>query len=577
LEGESRIVGGDEAQEGRYPFAVSLVTSLGSHGCGGSLIAPDIVLSAAHCAGIFARVQIERHDRSDPTDQFETFSIVQEIVHPQYDPEGFAYDKMLVILDGQSAASPVLTNRDPSVPAVGDQVTSMGWGLTDGEDDSSLSPVLKEASLYVLSNEECEQSKSGFLGYDSYQGLITPDMVCATDVGEDSCQGDSGGPLIITGSNGDVQVGVVSWGYSCANPDFPGVYSRVSYDADWIDSNVCLYSENPPSDFSCDTNLPAPTPTVPSPTAPPTPTAAPPTAAGELIEVTVAIQLDQYPQETGWRIDRIGVTVDEVARVPAGIYKTPGALEVKTVWVEAGELYSFSIFDALGDGMCCLSGEGAYQVSLGTTDISDETSIIISSKGDFEYGMEHTFLASLDDDQPDNSVDSSPGDGPFLTLQIQFDDYPTEVGWILRSDTGVSSDTRMDGKQTTHTVAFRSPRHYDASLANQLVTEIIPVPAVNAEYTFILTDSFGDGLCCESGSGSYSIWEGPVENDELLARGDALSKSGEVTDFTLSFTGDTSTSSAASIFFLKPAYPRIGAFSSGLLATLGCALWLSNF
>jgi secreted trypsin-like serine protease len=169
-------------------------------------------LSAAHCAGIFETVQIGRHDRSDPNDQFEAFSIVQEIVHPQYDSDGFAYDKMLVILDGQSTASPVVINRDSSVPADGDQVMAMGWGLTVPEDDSSVSPVLKTASLFVVSNEECEQSESGSLWADSYQGLITPDMMCAKDVGEDSCQGDSGGPLIITGSNGDVQVGVVSWG-----------------------------------------------------------------------------------------------------------------------------------------------------------------------------------------------------------------------------------------------------------------------------------------------------------------------------------------------------------------------------
>jgi hypothetical protein len=300
--------------------------------------------------------------------------------------------------------------------------------------------------------------------------------------------------------------------------------------------------------------------------------------------VTVAIQLDLYPQEIGWRIDRIGSTVDEVTRVPAGIYKTPGALEVKTVWVERGGLYSFTIFDVVGDGMCCVSGEGAYQVSLGTTDVSDESSIIIASTGDFQYGMEHTFLASLDDGQPENSEDSSSGGGPFLTLQIQFDEYPNETGWILRSDYGVSSEARMEGKQaiTTSTIAFRPPLHYDASLANQLVTETIPVPAVNAAYTFIFTDSYGDGLCCESGNGSYSIWKGPLENNELLASGDSRGSSHEVKEFMLSFDSSTSsgssnhsTSSASSIFSLKSTYPYIGAFSSVLLATLGC--WLINF
>jgi trypsin len=231
-----------------------LVASSGINGCGGSLIAPNIVLSAAHCANVFESVQIQRRDRSDPMDQFETFSIIQEIVHPLYDDNNLGYDQMLVILDGESSATPVAINRDPSVPAAGDEVISMGWGLTEANNDASASPVLKEVSLFVIDNDECEQSKSsGSWSSESYEGSISSDMLCATDEGEDSCQGDSGGPLIIAGSNGDVQVGVVSWGYGCASYGFPGVYSRVSFDAEWIDSNVCLYSDNPPSDFSCET------------------------------------------------------------------------------------------------------------------------------------------------------------------------------------------------------------------------------------------------------------------------------------------------------------------------------------
>ena len=276
FEGVARIVGGQVAPEGRYPFAVSLTTALGQHGCGGSLIAPNIVLSAAHCAGVFRRVQIGRYDRTDSSAQYESFTITREIVHPQYQDDSFDYDKMLVIFSGESAYSPIPINRDSTVPANGATVTVMGWGLTDGADDNSLSPVLKEASLNVLSNQVCAQSKSGEFWFDSYQGLITDDMLCATDEGEDSCQGDSGGPLIVTDSSGgDLLVGVVSWGYGCAVPDFPGVYSRVSHDADWIGTNVCLFSENAPSDFGCDTTaFPEPTPPsteTPASTPPPTP------------------------------------------------------------------------------------------------------------------------------------------------------------------------------------------------------------------------------------------------------------------------------------------------------------------
>lgn len=180
-----------------------------------------------------------------------------------------------------------------------------------------------------------------------------------------------------------------------------------------------------------------------------------------------------------------------------------------------------------------------YQVSLGTTDPFEEDKIIIASKGDFGVGAEHTFLASPDEDQAEASW-AQPTDGPYLTLQIQFDGYPAEIGWILRSNLGVASQERMEGRQTTNTIAFRPPRHYNASLANTLVTETIAIPAENADYTFILTDSFGDGLCCDSGTGSYFLWQGPPEDNILLASGDAQGQSRDISDFTLTFTPSAS-------------------------------------
>lgn len=284
-------MGGDFAPEGRYPYAVSLNTASGYHGCGGSLIAPNIVLSAAHCGGVFSEVHIGRHDRNDYFDTYEEFNILREIAHPRYKDDAIAYDQMIIVLDGESTATPVAMNRNPSIPTAGTPVTVMGWGLTVEDDNTSASPELKYANLNVISNQDCEDSKSGFLVFDSYQGLIGDDMLCAATSGSDSCQGDSGGPLVATDGNGnDLLVGVVSWGYGCASPDFPGVYSRVSFDADWIDATVCDQASSVPSDFNCAaaaTNPPTQPPSAPTPTPP----AADGTADGILIDVTVAIQL----------------------------------------------------------------------------------------------------------------------------------------------------------------------------------------------------------------------------------------------------------------------------------------------
>jgi hypothetical protein len=124
-----------------------------------------------------------------------------------------------------------------------------------------------------------------------------------------------------------------------------------------------------------------------------------------LLGVTVAIQLDQHPQEIGWRIDWIGSSVDEVdevvqvVQVPAGFYRNPSVLETQTVFLEKGEFYTFTIFDTTGDGLCCDYGEGKYQVSLGTNDISDTSAIIIESEGVFQFGTAHVFLASVHNDE----------------------------------------------------------------------------------------------------------------------------------------------------------------------------------
>lgn len=75
----------------------------------------------------------------------------------------------------------------------------------------------------------------------------------SNSLGEDSCFGDSGGPLAILSDTGqDLQVGVVSWGYGCAHPEFPGVYARLSSQYDWIKEQVCVGSFAPPESFECD-------------------------------------------------------------------------------------------------------------------------------------------------------------------------------------------------------------------------------------------------------------------------------------------------------------------------------------
>jgi len=259
----TKIIGGNEAAEGRYSYAVSLQDSIG-HFCGGSLIARDVVLSASHCMQMEGgyNAVIGRHDLG--TSDGEEVTVMTEITHPGYDWGTTDNDFMILILDRPVSGDVDLVQVSPHVVPVDTAVTVMGWGDTHVADSiTTLAEELMETEVFVVSNTECEQSNGtiggkeidGLLvgGYDEdYHSQITENMVCARDDGEDSCQGDSGGPLVIRQSSGDVQIGIVSWGVSCAHKSFPGIYARVSSQYEWIRKNVCEGSSDPPASFECD-------------------------------------------------------------------------------------------------------------------------------------------------------------------------------------------------------------------------------------------------------------------------------------------------------------------------------------
>ncbi|KAL7493437.1 hypothetical protein ACHAWT_002557 [Skeletonema menzelii] len=257
-----KIIGGSEATEDRYSYTVSLNDKWG-HFCGGSMIAPDVVLSAAHCQGGQYEITVGRHGLEDGDG--ESIEVATEIPHPNYDDATTDNDFMLLILKDSVTVDVkmVQVNSDINVPEVGAAVQVMGWGDTDITEEVEMPIYLQEVEVNVVSNEECNASDGPYGTYEE-SGGITDNMLCAREEGggEDSCQGDSGGPLVIKGAdpNGadDVQVGVVSWGYGCAMAEYPGVYARVSSQYKWIRTTVCQNSKSDHG-FNCDdieTDLP---------------------------------------------------------------------------------------------------------------------------------------------------------------------------------------------------------------------------------------------------------------------------------------------------------------------------------
>lgn len=229
---EQKIVGGVEAKVGEFPFIVSLQSS--SHFCGGSLIAKNWVLTAAHCArgGTISKVVIGLHDQKDAKNT-ETFKAKRVIVHPGYNSQKMTNDFALVELSGNSSFAPIALN--PTEIEIGSEQimsTVAGWGTTK-EGAYSLPNLLQKVDVPLVSNAACNVS---------YKNQIDDTMICAgyEKGGKDSCQGDSGGPLIAkdvtTGEN--YLIGVVSWGQGCARASYYGVYAKVNAGLSWIRSYV---------------------------------------------------------------------------------------------------------------------------------------------------------------------------------------------------------------------------------------------------------------------------------------------------------------------------------------------------
>jgi len=153
------------------------------------------------------------------------------------------YDYMVLRLNGESSFDFVElddgSSIDVTAPAGRDLVV-MGWGATS--QGGSSSNKLLETEVDYVKTSECN-TKYG-------SGAITDRMMCAARLNKDSCQGDSGGPIIDKETN--IQVGVVSWGFGCADPNFPGVYARVNDQIDWIREYIDKWAGN--SEPSCESN-----------------------------------------------------------------------------------------------------------------------------------------------------------------------------------------------------------------------------------------------------------------------------------------------------------------------------------
>merc|ERR1712038_237752 len=275
---DARIVGGREAEIGKYPWLVLLGYTAGRGGspqwkCGGVLIGDRYVLTAAHCVtGLPGSFQLSKirvgehkisHDGPDCDNDtpkhcnvgVQDFDVEQKniIFHPEYNsPNVFQNDIALVKLNEKVSRNDYVTpiclpyadnvKEDYHFNTLGDELKAWvaGWGATDPRGRNT-ADSLQEIDLGVFDGRECRET------YKARGGTLSEDsqLCVGGEKGRDSCVGDSGSGLMTADKKvGEVfghwkLIGIVSFGPRlCGTDKVPGVYSRVRHYIDWILDNV---------------------------------------------------------------------------------------------------------------------------------------------------------------------------------------------------------------------------------------------------------------------------------------------------------------------------------------------------
>lgn len=237
----ARIVGGEDADKGEWPWMALLMHTTG-RSCGATILNEKYALTAAHCTDMWGTPKpgdysliIGTTDRRQKEPYQKKVKIDRIQGHENFDSRTYENDIALLTLteeisfnqDVRPMCMPVYGER----PALISKCVVTGWGYT--EEMGKVASVLQKVNLPLVSLPVCKSVMDNFL-------TVKETNVCAglAAGGKDSCQGDSGGPLQCMQNGRYVQVGIVSIGFGCARKGTYGVYTKVSSYRKWIESKM---------------------------------------------------------------------------------------------------------------------------------------------------------------------------------------------------------------------------------------------------------------------------------------------------------------------------------------------------
>ncbi|XP_025938073.1 serine protease 57 [Apteryx rowi] len=226
----SWIIGGKAVAPHSRPYMASIQMD-GEHVCGGFLVWPKWVMTAAHCfisrRNPSVRVVLGAHNLGEPEASQQVFSIEESIAHPHYNPRSMDHDIRLLRLNRSATLNEHVKRIRLPLPHVdlkpGTVCCVTGWGDTSNYGDESTQ--LMETKTTIVKRSLCRTL---------WKGRVSPNMLCAASRNttlQGVCTGDSGGPLVFKAK----VYGIVSFsGERCGDRRHPDVYTKISNYVSWV-------------------------------------------------------------------------------------------------------------------------------------------------------------------------------------------------------------------------------------------------------------------------------------------------------------------------------------------------------